>query len=114
MDNGAEIVKLSTRDWIFLIITIAGGTAAVFGMHMRTSGRIAEVSARAAVNLQSAITNMDEKWQGRVDALARDFKADLTDIKRSIPPDWFRQMVDDNKRHIELLEQRIHELEDTR
>lgn len=92
----SQSVKLNTRDWLWLVVLIASA----IGAHYWQFGRL------------------DEKWQVRTDQLARDFRteqtklsdsihAEIAEVRKTIPPDWFRSMLDRNSEEIQRVENQM-------
>ncbi len=96
--SDSQAVRLASRDWIWLLTVIVGAAVANMGsLHMIQS------------NLNKDMRDLDEKWQTRTERLARDLKLDLKEVKDGIPPDWFRQMVEQNRIDLRELRQQVNE-----
>lgn len=104
-EEKAPAIRLSTWNWVSLIVIIASASVAnIGGIHsMATHNR---------EEFRTEMLAMDQKWQDRTDILATQIRTDLKEIKNSIPPDWFRQMVESNATHIEKNAEQIDKLED--
>lgn len=61
-----------------------------------------------AGNLQTRIDNLDDKWQERLLVVTAEIKQDIRSVESKIPPDWFRQMVENNQRKIDELESELN------
>ena len=96
----ADNVRLASRDWLWLLVVVAGASVA-------NMGALHQISS----NLQDDMLGLDRRWQDRTEALANGIKNDLEAIRSSIPPDWFRQMVDRNQERIDEIERRVDALE---
>lgn len=61
-----------------------------------------------AGNLQDRIDRLDDKWQERLLVVTAAIKQDINRVESKIPPDWFRQMVENNQRKIDELESELN------
>ena len=88
-----ERVSLSTATWITLIAMIVGGVAAnlalIYGMSQ---------------NVQDRMDVLDEKWQTRTIQMSTRLELKIEKVASSIPPAWFRNMVESNRNEIQGLE----------
>ena len=66
------------------------------------------------IEMMEQVERLDNNWQERIVEVVREVKEDLDDVKsevkevrKSIPPDWFRKMVEKNQRDIEELRKQL-------
>ena len=89
---------LSTKEWVWLCVVIAGMAAAQMGaLYQMSSG------------LHRDMLALDTKWQTRATALSSEIRDEIKEVRSQIPPDWFRSMVEDNRRDIRDLLKRERE-----
>ena len=80
-----SFVVLDTKTWIWLIALIVGACMANVG----------------------AMQALDWRWQTRTEQLSREIREEIKEVQRSIPPDWFRKMVEANAEAIKKLDERM-------
>lgn len=95
----SQQVKLAPRDWIWLIIVIVGAATANLGLIYSQSW-----------SMYDRIDQLDEKWQERTVQMSTRIRNDIENVRMSIPPDWFRKMVEANESEIRALRKEVAEL----
>lgn len=93
-------LKLSGRDWLWIITVIAA--AAVSNVVLIFSSR---------TQLEERLTQFTQRLEDRSEAQTKEIRNELTEVRKGLPPDWFRAMVETNARKIENLERRTDALE---
>lgn len=101
--TGEQSVKFALRDWLWLITIIAGAAVS----------NVTFIYVTAEFNRSDMLSQMerlDGRWQKRIGDITADIRSDLVDlrsdvkgVKESIPPDWFRKMVERNQADISEL-----------
>jgi hypothetical protein len=92
----SDKIAFSSSTWITLISLITTGVATNLILIYSMAG-----------GLQDRIDSLDDKWQQRLLVVTSEIKEDIQSVESKIPPDWFRQMVENNQRKIEELESKF-------
>lgn len=107
MSEQPQSVRLSSWNWIGLIAMMAGAVGTFYAVQFQNN--------QYATTL---IEKLDTKWQQRVSQMVDDVKhdiaevkADVDDVRSSIPPEWFRKMVEANQAMINENTKRMNELD---
>jgi hypothetical protein len=77
------------RDWLWLIVIVSGASVTNMGMIYSVS-----------LGLRNDMLELDQRWQDRTEKLTISITEDIKEIRKQIPPDWFREMVDRNTEEI--------------
>ncbi len=88
----AQQISLSFNTWVKLISLTVAAVASFFGMFAQS---------------QHTMYELDLKWQERIASLAEDLKTDIHRVERQLPPDWFKKQVEENRKHIDDLEDEV-------
>jgi len=91
---------LQTKDWVWLVVVVAG--ASVGNM-----GALHQISS----SMRSELYELDKRWQERSAQMQKDLRQDIATLQSSIPPDWFRAMVETNQRKLESLSKELDRFE---
>jgi hypothetical protein len=89
----SDKIAFSSSTWITLISLITTGVATNLILIYSMAG-----------GLQDRIDSLDDKWQQRLLVVTAEIKQDIHNVESKIPPDWFREMVENNTREIRDLE----------
>jgi len=92
---------LHTKDWIWLVLVVAGASVA-------NMGALHQISS----SMRKDMYELDKRWQDRSEQMQKDLRQDIATLQSSIPPDWFRAMVETNQRKIETLAKEVDRFEE--
>lgn len=87
-------VILTGSTWAKIIAIAVGTIAALWTAHYQM-----------ATSLRSEMLALDDKWQTRMEAVSREIRGDIREVRNGIPPDWFREMVMTNTKKIDKMEE---------
>ena len=99
-DDDVVTTVRGLKDWIWIIVVVA--TASVANM-----GAMYQIRW----SLSQDMIDLDRRWQDRTLKMTAEIRQDIDAVRGSIPPDWFRQMVQDNKDQLRRMEERLDDIE---
>ena len=98
--DGSVIVRLSSSQWIGLLISLVVATAAAstaFYQSLNTLRR----------DVDNRMIDLDQRWEVRTNMFVHELKDELKDLRSQIPPDWFRNMVEAHTSQLAIIRQEV-------
>lgn len=91
---------MTSNEWLAIAIVVATSTASAMAFLYRIR-----------MSIHRDMLELDARWQARSDRIAESIRRDIESVRKQIPPDWFRSMVEHNTERIEHNTTRIERLE---
>ena len=102
---------LATKDWIWLVVIIAGASVANISGQFKMKDDLQTQMLKIKEDMNNQLLTLDRRWQDRQVDQAKSFRSDMAALVASMPPDWFKKMVEANRDELKDLRDRLNRIE---